>query len=74
MSPDSKASDAAPSERERHLRALIDKLLFRVEKSGDRFTLSRTVVVSRQVRHERLTLDEVEELLGTWKLRGLQSG
>jgi hypothetical protein len=56
------------------LRALIDKLLFRVEKSGDRFTLSRTVVVSRQVRHERLTLDEVEELLGTWKLRGLQSG
>jgi hypothetical protein len=50
------------------LRALIDKLLFRVEKSGDRFTLSRTVVVSRQVRHERLTLDEVEELLGTWKL------
>ena len=53
---------------------LADKLLFKVEKSGDRFTLSRTVDVSQPVRHERLTLKEAEQLLGTWKLRGLGGG
>ncbi len=46
----------------------------RSKKAGDRFTLSRTADVSRPVRHERLTLSEAEELLGTWKLRGLQGG
>jgi hypothetical protein len=68
------ASCAGTNEREQHLRALADKLLFKVEKSGDRFTLSRTVDVSRPVCHERLSLNEAEELLGTWKLRGLQGG
>lgn len=56
------------------MRGLADKLLFKVEKTGDQFTLSRTADVSRPVRHERLTLGEAEELLGTWKLRGLQGG
>jgi hypothetical protein len=37
-----KASCAETNEREQHLRALAEKLLFKVEKSGDRFTLSRT--------------------------------
>ncbi len=69
-----KATGAGLNERERHVRTLADKLLFTVEKSGDRFTLSRTADVSRPVRHERLTLSEAEELLGTWKLRGLQGG
>jgi len=61
-------------QREAHLRALADKLLFTVEKAGDRFSLSRTADVSRPVRREGLTLEQAEELLGTWKLRGLQGG
>jgi len=36
-----KASGAQPREREQHLRALADKLLFTVEKNGSGFTLSR---------------------------------
>jgi len=62
------------NERERHLRDLADKLLFTVEKHGRGFTLSRTTDVSRPVRREGLSLDEAEELLTTWKLRGLQGG
>jgi hypothetical protein len=56
------------------LRALADKLLFTVEKSGARFTLSRTADVSRPVRREGLSLKQAEELLETWKLRGLGGG
>jgi hypothetical protein len=56
------------------LRALADKLLFTVEKRGDDFVLSRTADVSRPVRREGLSLDHAEELLATWKLRGLQGG
>ena len=62
------------SEREADLRQLADKLLFRVERDGDRFTLTRTIDVSSPVRDENLTLDEAEELLSTWKLRGLGGG
>lgn len=64
----------ANSEREAHLRALAYQLLFRVERSGERFTLTRTADVSKPVRHERLTIDQAEELLGNWKLRGLGGG
>lgn len=74
MSSGSELPVAQSTERERHLRVLADKLLFKVEKRGDRFTLSRTIDVSRPVRHERLTVNEAEALLGTWKLRGLQGG
>jgi hypothetical protein len=62
------------SERETHLYALADNLLFEVERSGDRFTLVRTADVSKPVRREDLTLEEAEELLGNWKLRGLGGG
>jgi hypothetical protein len=62
------------NEREAHLRALADRLLFEVEKSGERFTLTRTADVSKPVRHERLTIEQAEELLGNWKLRGLGGG
>jgi hypothetical protein len=43
MSSGSELSGAQPTERERHLRVLADKLPFKVEKRGDRFTLSRTI-------------------------------
>ena len=62
------------SERERHMRDLAAKLLFDVQNQGDRFTLSRSIDVSKPVRHENLTLDEAEALLNTWKLRGLHGG
>lgn len=58
------------NKREARLRALADLLEFTVEKAGDRFTLTRTADVSPPEREERLTIDQAEELLETWKLRG----
>jgi hypothetical protein len=49
-------------------------LLFRLDAGGQRYTLTRDVDVSKPVRHENLTLDEVEEILSTWKLRGFHGG
>jgi len=62
------------SDRERHMRDLAAMLLFDVQKHGSRFTLSRSIDVSKPVRRENLTLEEAEELLNTWKLRGLHGG
>jgi hypothetical protein len=45
-------------------------LEFSVEKAGGRFTLLRTADVAPSVREECLTLDQAEQLLQTWKLRG----
>jgi hypothetical protein len=60
--------------RERAVAHLAAELLFRIEKRGDRFTLERDADVGSRVRRENLTLDEVEELLETWKLRGFHGG
>ncbi|HEY7298850.1 MAG TPA: hypothetical protein VH684_13160 [Xanthobacteraceae bacterium] len=62
------------SEREANLRALAERLEFSVEKAGDRYKLTRTAAVSRPVCEPDLTLDQAEELLATWKLRGLGGG
>ena len=62
------------SDRERRLRALASRLLFKLEKEGTRFTLMRDVDVPAPVRHENLTADEVEDVLETWKLRGPHGG
>jgi hypothetical protein len=62
------------SDRERAASQLATELLFRMEKEGDRFTLERDTDVRSPVRRENLTLDEVEELLETWKLRGFHGG
>lgn len=61
-------------ERERAMHELAAKLLFRVEKHGGRYSLCRDVDVSSPVRREDLTLDEAEELLNTWKMRGFHGG
>ena len=61
-------------ERESHLRVLADQLLFTVEKNGDRFTLKRTADVEEPVCESNLNLDEAEDLLRTWKLRGPHGG
>jgi hypothetical protein len=59
-----------PEERESRMRDLAQKLMFKVEKTGGRFSLIRTADVSRPVNEKDLTLQEAEELLETWKLRG----
>jgi hypothetical protein len=59
---------------ETDLRGLAERLLFKVEQHGDRFTLTRTADVSRPVVEEGLTLSEAHELLERWKLRGLGGG
>ncbi|HET7849489.1 MAG TPA: hypothetical protein VFL51_10565 [Pseudolabrys sp.] len=60
--------------REAAMRALAQELSFSVEKSGERFTLTRTIDVSRPERAANLTLDQARDLLETWKLRGLGGG
>ena len=62
------------TDRENALYALAQKLSFRVERDGGRFTLTRTLDVSRPVREKNLTLTEAEKLLETWKLRGAHGG
>ncbi len=59
---------------EANLRGLAERLHFKVEQHGDRFTLTRTADVSQPVVEERLTLSEAEDFLERWKLRGLGGG
>jgi len=61
-------------DREARLRNLASKLFFALENQGSHFVLYRDADVSRPVRHEGLTLDEVENILNTWKLRGPHGG
>jgi hypothetical protein len=61
-------------DRERAMQELAGQLLFRVEKHGERYSLCRDVDVSSPVRRDDLTLEEAEELLNTWKLRGFHGG
>ena len=58
------------AEREALMRTLAGRLDFSVQKAGDHFTLLRTVDVIPPVCEERLTLNQAEALLQTWKLRG----
>jgi hypothetical protein len=60
----------AHSQREALMRTLASRLEFSVQKAGNRFTLLRTADVMPPVFEERLTLNQAEELLQTWKLRG----
>jgi hypothetical protein len=64
----------AYSERVQHLRHLAGQLLFQVEEDGGRYNLTRTAEVSKPVRHEGLTVEQAEEILNTWKLRGDHGG
>ena len=62
------------NDREVHLRELAEKLEFNLERCGQRFALTRTADVSRPVRHEGLTIEQAEDLLRNWKLRGPHGG
>jgi hypothetical protein len=61
-------------DREQHLRELAGELQFSMEKHGERFTLTRTAQIERPEVESGLTLDQVEDLLRRWKLRGLGGG
>jgi hypothetical protein len=62
------------ADREARLRALASKLFFTLTRQESRFGLYRDVDVSKPVRHAHLTLNEVEDILNTWKLRGPHGG
>jgi hypothetical protein len=62
------------SERERHLFHLAGLLSFAVEKQGDRFGLTRAADVERPLHQDGLTLEQAEDILNLWKLRGLHGG
>jgi hypothetical protein len=62
------------ADREARLRELASKLFFTLKSQGSRFALYRDVDVPKVVRHDDLTLDEVEDILNTWKLRGPHGG
>ena len=63
-----------PDTREGKMCALAEELEFTVEKTDRGFTLIRTTGLSHPERAENLTLAKAEELLETWKLRGLGGG
>jgi hypothetical protein len=62
------------SDRERHMFHLASLLSFEVEKQDGSFVLMRTVDVERPMRQAGLTLEQAEEVLNTWKLRGFHGG
>ena len=61
-------------DKEQHLRELASELQFSMEKQDERFTLTRTAQVERPEVESGLTLDQVEDVLRRWKLRGLGGG
>jgi hypothetical protein len=61
-------------ERRVRLQHLASQLFFTLKTQGQRFTLYRDVDVPRPVRRDGLSLDEVEDILNTWKLRGPHGG
>jgi hypothetical protein len=62
------------SERERHLFELAGKLMFDVKKDGDNFSLTRSADTEQPVHQDGLSIDQAEEMLNTWKLRGPHGG
>jgi hypothetical protein len=62
------------SQRERHLFHLAGLLMFDVKKEGGTFSLARTADVERPLHQDGLKIEEAEEVLNTWKLRGPHGG
>lgn len=60
--------------RERKAKRLADKLFFKLTREAGRYSLCRTVGLSGPAPREDLTLDEVEQELEKWKLRGYHGG
>ena len=62
--------DAARREREAF--DLAERLFFKLEKQGDRYSLRQDV--TEFAPQNNLSLDEVEQLLERWKLQGPHGG
>jgi hypothetical protein len=60
--------------RERKAKRLAEKMFFKLTRKGDRYSLCRTAGLSGPARRENLTLEQLEEELETWKLRGPHGG
>jgi hypothetical protein len=58
--------------RERAAHDLAERMFFKLEKNGDRFSLCRKIGGFTQ--QDNLTIDEVEQLLERWKLQGPHGG
>jgi hypothetical protein len=56
------------AQRERAAFDLAERLFFKLEKHGDRYSLRRKV--GEFAPRTDLSLDEVEQLLERWKLQG----
>jgi hypothetical protein len=61
-------------DRERALKELAAKLMFEVQKNGSRFSLRRDAGLSERFQSDNLTMEEAENILNTWKLRGYHGG
>ena len=60
------------TDRERAANDLAERLFFKLEKNGERFSLRRKI--GDQARRDDLTLDEAEQVLERWKLEGPHGG
>jgi len=60
------------TDRERAANDLAERLFFKLEKNGERFSLRRKI--GDHARRDDLTLDEVEQVLERWKLEGPHGG
>jgi hypothetical protein len=60
--------------KERQMIDLAKRLQFEVVKSGSEYCLRRETGVSEPVVSGNLTLQEAEDFLNTWKLRGFHGG
>jgi hypothetical protein len=49
-------------------------MYFKLTRQGDRYSLCRTVGLSGPARRENPSLDEVEQELEKWELRGYHGG
>ena len=60
------------TDRERAANDLAERLFFKLEKNGERFSLRRKI--GDLARRDDLTIDEVEQVLERWKLEGPHGG
>jgi hypothetical protein len=69
-----KQGAGAMNSRETAMLELAKRLNFHVEQRGSRFSLRRVADVSEAVEVENLSLEQAEEFLNNWKLRGFHGG
>jgi hypothetical protein len=66
------AMESENAQRERAAIDLAERLFFKLERSGERYSLRREV--GEFTPRTNLSLDEVEQILERWKLQGPHGG